>query len=137
MKNNRFTLFSTATPVQADSFLSRLSGAFGLGKAFLTLSLSLMALALPGVALAGNLEGRYATITLDGSLSDWQSTDVMYRASEIGVGAPLESTFTNVMVANDSNYVYIALQLPAPAAITNTWTYSLLPRHGYDLDYRV
>ena len=137
MKNNTLIQFSTATPARAAGFLSRLSGAFGLGKTVLNLSLILAALALPGVALAGNLEGRYATITLDGSLSDWQSGDVMYSASEISVGAPLESTFTNVMVANDSNYVYIALQLPAPAAITNTWTYSALPRHGYDLDDRV
>jgi hypothetical protein len=92
---------------------------------YLKLSLILAVLALPVVAPAGNLEGRYATITLDGSLSDWQPGDVMYSASEISAGAPLNATFTNVLVANDSNYVYVALQLPAAAAITNTWTYNL------------
>ena len=107
------------------SLLSRRSGTSGSGKPFLQLSLILAALALPGAARAGNLEGRYATITLDGSLADWQASDVMYSASEIAAGAPLNSTFTNVFVANDSNYVYVALQLPAPAAITNTWTYSI------------
>lgn len=125
MKDSSLIQHSTATPAHPGDLLSRLSGTFGLGKSLLELSLILAALALPGVASAGNLEGRYATITLDGSLSDWQPGDVMYSASEIAAGAPLESTFTNVMVANDSNYVYIALQLPAPAAITNTWTYNL------------
>ena len=125
MKDSSLIQHSTATPARPGGLLSRLSGTFGLGKSLLELSLILAALALPGVASAGNLEGRYATITLDGSLSDWQPGDVMYSASEIAAGAPLASTFTNVMVANDSNYVYIALQLPAPAAITNTWTYSV------------
>ncbi|MEI6391929.1 MAG: Ig-like domain-containing protein [Verrucomicrobiota bacterium] len=105
--------------------LSRLSKTAGRGKKFVNLSLILAALALPGAASAGNLTGRYATITLDGSLLDWQSGDVMYSASEIGAGAPLNSTFTNVFVANDSNYVYVALQLPAPSAITSNWTYNL------------
>lgn len=85
----------------------------------------LAALAVPAAALAGNLTGRFATINLDGGLSDWRAGDVMYSASEIGAGAPLNSTFTNVLVANDSNYVYVALQLPAAAAITNTWIYNL------------
>ena len=91
----------------------------------LVLALMLATLAISGPASAGNLEGRYATITLDGSLSDWTSADVMYSASEIAAGQPLAATFTNVMVANDSNYLYVALQLPAPSAITNTWTYNL------------
>jgi hypothetical protein len=81
----------------------------------------LLLLALTGAAQAGNLSGRYATINLDGNLSDWQPGDVMYSASEIGAGSPANSTFTNVLVANDSNYVYVAFRLSAPAAITNTW----------------
>jgi hypothetical protein len=106
-------------------FVSHLSGSLGFGQAFLKLVLILTGLALPGTALAGNLTGRYATITLDGGLEDWQPSDVMYSAAEIGVGAPSNATFTNVFVANDANFVYVALQLPAPAAITNTWTYSI------------
>ncbi|MCX6923264.1 MAG: Ig-like domain-containing protein [Verrucomicrobia bacterium] len=103
------------------SLMSRLSGISVPGKPLLRLSLLLTALALPGIASAGNLAGRYATITLDGSLSDWGPGDVMYSASEIGAGLPLNSTFTNVFVANDSSNVYVAFQLSAPAAITNTW----------------
>jgi hypothetical protein len=125
MKNHSAVQFVSPTPTRPGGLLSRLSGAFGLGNTFLNLSLSLTVLALPGVAPAGNLQGRYATIALDGNLSDWQPSDVMYSTSEIGAGTPLASTFTNVLVANDSNYVYVALQLPAPATINNTWTYSL------------
>ena len=125
MKNSSLIPHSTATPAQPGGRLSRFSGAYKGGRTFLKLSLILAALALPAVAPAGNLEGRYATITLDGSLSDWQPGDVMYSASEISAGAPLNATFTNVLVANDSNYVYVALQLPAAAAITNTWTYNI------------
>ncbi len=90
------------------------------------LALLAVALALPACAWAGNLAGRYATITLDGNLADWlPARDTMYGPSEIGAGAPLNTTFTNVMVANDSTNLYIALQLPASAAITNTWTYNV------------
>ena len=64
-------------------------------------------------------------MTLDGSLSDWQPSDTMYSASEIAAGAPLNSTFTNVSVANDANYVYVAFQHPAPTAITDPWTTSV------------
>ncbi len=105
--------------------VSRLSGATRSHKAFLKLALTLLALALPGVATAGNLSGRYATITLDGSLSDWQPGDVMYSASEIGAGAPLASTFTSVSVANDSSYIYVALQHPAPTSILDPWITSV------------
>src|SRR5512142_2767169 len=117
MKNSSLIQYSTATPARPGGLLSCLSRAFGLGKTFLKLTLILAALGLPGVAPAGNLEGRYATITLDGSLSDWQPGDVMYSASEISVGAPLASTFTSVSVANDANYIYVALQHPAPTSI--------------------
>src|ERR1035437_7852831 len=125
MSNSSLLQHLTTTPARPGGRLSRFSGAAIGGRTFLKLSLLLAALALPVVASAGNLEGRYATITLDGSLSDWLPGDVMYSASEISAGAPLNATFTNVLVANDSNYVYVALQLPAAAAITNNWTYNL------------
>ena len=95
------------------------------GRLPLKAALLVATLTLAASAHAGNLTGRYATIALDGSLTDWQASDVMYSASEITAGAPLNATFTNVLVANDSNYLYVALQLPAPAAITNPWTYNL------------
>ena len=123
--------------MKTPSLLSRLSGTSEPRMTFLKLALVLVALALPGVAHAGNLTGRYATMTLDGSLSDWQPGDVMYSASEIAAGTPLNSTFTSVSVANDASYVYVALQHPAPTTITDPWTYKCLPRHGYDLDHRV
>ena len=91
----------------------------------LKLALVLTALALPVVLQAGNLTGRYATMTLDGSLSDWQSGDVMYSASEISAGTPLNSTFTSVSVANDSGFVYVAFQHPAPTTIADPWTTSV------------
>src|ERR1035437_6985881 len=125
MSNSSLLQHFTTTPAWPGGRLSRFSGASKGGRTFLKLSLVLAALALPVIAFAGNLEGRYATITLDGSLSDWQLGDVMYSASEISAGAPLNSTFTNVLVANDSNYVYVALHLPAAAAITNNWTYNI------------
>jgi len=56
-------------------------------KVLLNLLLILAALAVPGAASAGNLTGRYATITLDGSLSDWQAGDVMYSAQNWRRGA--------------------------------------------------
>jgi len=105
--------------------VSPLFRASGSRRKLLKLFLLAVALALPAVAWAGNLTGRYTTITLDGSLSDWQPGDTMYSVSEIGAGAPLNSTFTNVSAANDSTNLYIVLQLPAAAAITNTWTYNV------------
>ena len=76
-------------------------------------------------ASAADLVGRYATITLDGSLSDWQPSDTLYQSSEIAAGAPLNTTFTSVLVANDSDYLYVGLVTPAPTAITDPWTYNL------------
>jgi hypothetical protein len=105
--------------------LPHLSATSASGRTFLKLSLIFAALALPAVAPAGNLTGRYTTMTLDGNLSDWQPGDVMYSASEISAGAPIASTFTSVSVANDSSYVYVAFQHPAPTAITDPWTTSV------------
>lgn len=87
--------------------------------------LIITALFLPLPATAGNLVGRYATVPLNGSVSPWQPSDVMYTASDISQGIPLNSTFTNVYVANDSNYIYIALQPPAPVSIDSNWTYTI------------
>lgn len=76
-------------------------------------------------ASAADLVGRYATITLDGSPSDWQAGDTLYQSSEISSGSPLNTTFTSVLVANDSNYLYVGLVTPAPATISDPWTYNL------------
>ena len=92
---------------------------------FWKLALIFTALALPGIAPAGDLTGRYATMTLDGNLSDWQPGDVMYSASEIAAGTPLNSTFTSVSVANDASYIYVAFQHPAPTSILDPWTTSV------------
>jgi hypothetical protein len=111
--------------MKTPSPFSRRSGASEARKTFLKLALLLAALAVPGLTHAGNLTGRYATITLDGSLSDWQPGDVMYSASEIAAGAPLNSSFTSVSVANDASYVYVAFQHPAPTTIADPWTTSV------------
>jgi len=122
MKNSSLTLCSISQPARPGGCLTWFAAIREPGNKFLRLLVVTAALCLAGAATAGNLEGRYTTITLDGSLSDWQAGDAMYGPSEIAAGAPLNSTFTNVFVANDSTNVYVALKLRDAAAITNTWT---------------
>jgi hypothetical protein len=69
MKDIIFSRSTSACPSRTGGRLSRLIESFSV--------ISLAALILPGSVFAANLEGRYATITLDGNLSDWQPTDVM------------------------------------------------------------
>ena len=111
--------------MKTPSALHHFAAGLGFGHKLLNLIAVCAALALPAVALAGNLTGRYATITLDGSLSDWLASDVMYGPTEIAAGVPASSTFTNIYVANDATNVYVALQLAGPASITNNWTTSI------------
>jgi hypothetical protein len=74
---------------------------------------------------AADLNGRYATITLDGSLSDWQAGDTLYNSSEIAAGAPANTTFTSVLVANDADYLYVGLVTPVKSQVTDPQTYNL------------
>jgi hypothetical protein len=82
--------------------------------------------------------GRYVTITLDGSLTEWLSGDLLYADSEITDGAPLNSTYSAVYAANDTNYLYIGLVMKATSSIFSNWTHSLYidtdnnPATGYN-----
>lgn len=69
--------------------------------------------------------GRYAAITLDGSMADWTVADVFYSDPEIADGAPLSSTYSSISVANDDTYLYIGLKLKAPSSINSNWLHEL------------
>ena len=69
--------------------------------------------------------GRFTSITLDGSLGDWQAGDEFYSDADIIDGEPLNSTYSAVYVANDSQYLYVGLQLKAPSSILSNWMHSL------------
>jgi hypothetical protein len=82
--------------------------------------------------------GRYATLAVDANLADWVATDAFYTDAEISDGLPLNSTYSNVFVANDLTYLFVGLQLKAPASISSNWTHNLYidsdlnPNTGFD-----
>lgn len=77
------------------------------------------------LAAAATSTGRYAVITVDGALSDWGPADVFYADADITDGLPLASTYSAISLANDTNNLYIGLQLKAPSTIFANWTHSL------------
>lgn len=83
--------------------------------------LMLAATAPPGSAavVVGNLK----TITLDGDLSDWDSSDIMYPDSIIGEGLPARTSYRDIYVAHDDDYLYVALHFKdtGGGAVTNNW----------------
>ncbi|HMP75152.1 MAG TPA: PEP-CTERM sorting domain-containing protein [Kiritimatiellia bacterium] len=83
----------------------------------------MMALGFAGVARA-DLEGTYKTITLDGSLADWDSGDVLYDDAEIADGDPENSSYANVYVANNDVNLFIGLETKGSGGgdIFNTYT---------------
>ncbi len=82
--------------------------------------------------------GRYVNITLDGDDSDWVSGDVFYADSEITDGAPLNSTYSAVYAANNTNYLFVGLAMKANSSILSNWTHNLFidvdgnPATGYN-----
>ncbi len=74
----------------------------------------------------GSITGRFQTKTLDGSLADWNASDLFYGDAEIEDGAPLGSTYSAIYVANDQSYLYVGLQLKANSTIFSDWTHNLL-----------
>ena len=82
--------------------------------------------------------GRYVTISLDGMNTDWLGSDVFYTDAEISDGAPLNSSYSAVYVANDTNYLYVALDMKANSSIFSNWTHNLFidvdgnPATGYN-----
>jgi len=89
-----------------------------------------------GALLAGNLNGTFKIVKLDGSLSDWTSSDLMYPDSEIGNGAPANTVYTNIYVANDDHYFYVGYELKGTggAAVTNAWIRRLYLDTDMDAD---
>jgi hypothetical protein len=73
----------------------------------------------------GPYGGPFAAKTLDGSLSDWSSAELFYSDGEIADGAPLNSTYSAVYVANDQTYLYVGLQLKASSDIFSNWLHSI------------
>lgn len=69
--------------------------------------------------------GRFAEVTLDGSLSEWQGGDVFYSDADISDGAPLNSTYSSISIVNDATYLYFGLQLKAPSSIFSNWTHTV------------
>jgi len=69
--------------------------------------------------------GRFAVISVDGSLGEWQGGDVFYNDSEIVDGVPLNSTYSSVSIVNDASHLYIGLQLKAPSSIFSNWTHTV------------
>ncbi len=82
-----------------------------------------LSLALPSNGVT--VPGRFAVMTLDGSLSEWQGGDVFYDDSEIGDGLPLNSTYSSISLANDDTYLYFGLQLKATSSIFSNWTHTV------------
>ena len=87
---------------------------FGSVKKFRHLVLGLVFVSGISVATADSITGSYETITIDGSLSDWDAADLLYPDSQITDGTPLNTTYSNIYVANDADYLYIGLALKGP-----------------------
>jgi hypothetical protein len=82
-------------------------------------------IALGSPVLGDTVNGRFAVITMDGSLAEWQGGDVVYNDAEIADGLPLNSTYSSISAVNDTDYLYIGLQLKAASSIFSNWTHTL------------
>jgi len=85
--------------------------AFGSTKDFRYFVLALVFVSGISVATADSITGTYKTITIDGSLSDWDAADLMYPDAQITDGTPLNTTYSSISVANDGDFLYIGLAL--------------------------
>ena len=77
------------------------------------------------ILVHADLDGTFKTITLDGSLDDWNNpADVLYGGAEIGVGTPANSTYEFVYLANDAVNLYLGLDTAGTGGgtVSNTWT---------------
>ena len=64
------------------------------------------------------------TITVDGDLSDWAPSDRLYEDAEIGDGAPANSTYANLYVANNATFLFVGMETKGTGggSIANSWT---------------
>lgn len=85
---------------------------------------------------AESITGTCKTIIIDGDLTDWNSADLMYPDEEIGDGLPLNTSYSNIYVANDDNYLYVGYELKGTggAAVTNSWLRRLYVDTDMDAD---
>ncbi|MBU0678574.1 MAG: hypothetical protein KJ626_10700 [Verrucomicrobia bacterium] len=76
------------------------------------------------LSASADLIGTYKTITLDGSLSDWNAADTLYNDAEIGDGSPANSSYENIYAANDGISLYLGLDTKVTGGgdINNDWT---------------
>ena len=84
--------------------------------------------AVLSASVHAGLTGTFKTITLDGSLADWNNpADVIYDDAEIFDGIPTNSTYRDVYMANDAANLYIGLDMKGAggADITNGWTHNI------------
>lgn len=74
-----------------------------------------------------DLLGTYMTATMDGSLAEWGAGDALYTDDEIGDGDPVNSSYENVYVANDSTLLYLGLDTKGTGGgdIANSYTRNL------------
>lgn len=86
-------------------------------------SLLVFLLCVSRVCFANDLNGTFKIVKLDGSLSDWTSSDLMYPDSQIGNGAPANTVYTNIYVANDDDYLCVGLEIngTSGATVSNAW----------------
>jgi hypothetical protein len=104
------------------------------------LNLSAIVLLGMGVGFAGPAWAAEKTIALDGDSGDWDEADVLYADAEISEGAPLESTYSRVYVANDATFLYIGLETKGTGggSINNSWAHNVYldtdndPATGYN-----
>ena len=77
------------------------------------------------LSIHADLTGSFKTITLDGSLADWSNPgDVLYDSAEVGAGAPANSSYDDLYLANDAVNLYVGLDTTGTGGgdINNTWT---------------
>ena len=72
-------------------------------------------------------QGAAKTIVVDGDPSDWDAGDLLYTDAEITDGMPINSSYANVYVANDTNNLYVGLETKGTGGgdIANTWLHSI------------
>lgn len=68
-----------------------------------------------------------ATITLDGSLSDWGSVPALYSSSEITKSSNADAAYSSVWVTNDATNLYVAWSTDGAngGSILNSWAHNL------------
>ncbi|MFT3784861.1 MAG: PEP-CTERM sorting domain-containing protein [Tepidisphaeraceae bacterium] len=77
--------------------------------------------------LIGTASAHGATITLDGSLSDWSAGDVLYSNADIVKAGNPDAAYNTVYVTNDATNLYVAVVTDGAngGSVLNTWAHNL------------